>query len=213
MEFGNPYETEYWKVYSGIMRPGGLELTQRLLELSRLQGGAHVLDLGCGCGAATEFLVRQGFKAVGMDQSPVLLEDARERYPHLTFVQGDALAMPFANGTLDAVLLECVLSVVPAGEALAECARVTCALGRLLISDVYDPDGVGTPMSRDWWEAQLEVNGLHCTYFEDRTRDLRNFVAQRLWDTGSLKGLCGCMSCEIPAKPGYFALIAEKGGM
>jgi len=32
MEFGNPYETEYWKVYSGIMRPGGLELTQRLLS-------------------------------------------------------------------------------------------------------------------------------------------------------------------------------------
>lgn len=210
MKRGNIYESAHWKSSGDVMRPGGLELTQHLLNISCLRQGAYILDLGCGRGAATAFLAGTGFEPVGMDQSAVLLEEARKRYPNLTFVKGDASFIPFADGTFDAVLLECVLSAIPAGEALAECARVICAQGCLIISDVYDSDGRG-PLSRAWWESHFAAIGFRCAYFEDRTRDLQNFAAQMLWDTGSLVGLCGCMGCEIPAKPGYFAMIAEKG--
>lgn len=211
MELSNPYESACWKTSDGIMRPGGAELTLRLLALSCLHSEANVLDLGCGCGASTELLTRQGFKAIGVDQSPALLKNARELYPHLHFVRGDATDIPFEDDTFDAVLLECVLTVAPVERVLAECWHVTCAQGLLLISDVYDMQGSGTQLSRAWWEMQLASNGFRYVYFEDRTRDLQNFAAQLLWDTGSVNGLCGCMSFELPAKPGYFALIAEKG--
>lgn len=211
MELRNPYESAHWRTAGGVMRPGGLELTRHLLERARLHDGARVLDLGCGHGAATDFLARRGFQVVGMDPSPAILKDARERYPHLTFVRGDATSIPVADGTFDAVLLECVLSAVPTGEALAECARVTSAQGRLLISDVYSLDSGSGPLSRAWWELRLASGGFRRACFEDRTRSLQDFAAQLLWDTGSLNGLCGCMRCEMPEKPGYFALIAGKG--
>lgn len=211
MKRGNIYESAHWKFSGDVMRPGGLELTQRLLRLSRLRRGASILDLGCGRGAATAFLAGAGFKAVGIDQSAILLEEARKRRPDLTFVKGNATSIPFADGVFDAVLLECVLSVIPSEEVLSECARVIHADGCLLISDVYDQEGVGGPLSHAWWESQLTAFCFRCAYFEDRTRDLQNFAAQLLWDTGSLDGLHGCMmGCEMPAKPGYFAMIAEK---
>lgn len=211
MKRDKPYESAQWKTSGDIMRPGGLELTGRLVELSCLPKGARVLDLGCGRGVSTAFLAEAGFKAVGMDQSASLLDEARNRRPNATFVHGDATAIPCSDGAFDAVLLECVLSAVPATAALAECARVTGPLGRVLLTDVYDRDGGEAQLSRAWWEWQLEAGGFRCICFEDHTRDLQNFAAQLLWDTGSLEGLCGCMNCEMPAKPGYFLMIAEKG--
>lgn len=209
-KFSNPYESQRWKTSTGLMRPGGLELTQHLLEWSGLRRGARILDLGCGRGGATAYVANAGFEVVGVDQSAALLKEARERYPHLTFIEGDATAIPFASKTFDAVLLECVLSVASTGEILAECARVTGPKGLLMISDVYDRDGVDGPLSQAWWKTQLEANGFYTTYFEDRVRDLQRFAAQLLWETGSLNHLCGCIGFKMPPRPSYFLQIARQ---
>ena len=51
-----------------------------------------VLDLGCGSGEHSRFLAREGFRAVGLDRSEAMLEQARERPlpSNLQFVLGEA---------------------------------------------------------------------------------------------------------------------------
>lgn len=59
-------------------------------ELIDMEKGCSVLDLGCGNGALTKVLNDKGYKAIGMDMSEELLNIARENYPHIEFIQGDA---------------------------------------------------------------------------------------------------------------------------
>ncbi len=61
-----------------------------VLGLLELTPGMTVLDLGCGNGALTQALQTLGTRPVGMDASGEQLAIARETYPQLTFVQGDA---------------------------------------------------------------------------------------------------------------------------
>lgn len=61
-----------------------------VLELISAEKGSNILDLGCGNGALTNELTQRGFHAVGLDASSDLLEIARENYPHISFVEGDA---------------------------------------------------------------------------------------------------------------------------
>lgn len=61
-----------------------------VMSLLDLRAGETVLDLGCGNGALTRRLADAGVNAVGMDASPELLAAARETYPELTFLAGDA---------------------------------------------------------------------------------------------------------------------------
>ena len=49
------------------LRPGGLALTEALIELAGFGPGDRVADVGCGLGASTRLLIRRGVAAVGVD--------------------------------------------------------------------------------------------------------------------------------------------------
>lgn len=49
-----------------------------------------VLDLGCGNGALTAKFAEKGLQVTGMDASETMLAVARQAYPEIHFVQGDA---------------------------------------------------------------------------------------------------------------------------
>jgi ubiquinone/menaquinone biosynthesis C-methylase UbiE len=61
---------------------------------------ARTLDVACGTGFMTRHLRGE---VVGLDQSASMLEVAREQAPQAEFVQGDGLALPFANDSFDRV--------------------------------------------------------------------------------------------------------------
>lgn len=61
-----------------------------VLELIDAGQGSSVLDLGCGNGALTKALQEKGYLAKGLDASKELLAIAREKYPDIEFMQGDA---------------------------------------------------------------------------------------------------------------------------
>lgn len=81
---------------------------KRMLEYVELPHQPHVLDLGCGTGRllhrlATQFPTLQG---TGLDLSTEMLRQAQQRNQHgtrLTYRQGNAESMPFAEGEFDAV--------------------------------------------------------------------------------------------------------------
>ncbi|MGH3003389.1 MAG: class I SAM-dependent methyltransferase [Gaiellaceae bacterium] len=75
------------------------ELRQLIEAIARLPL-ARTLDVACGTGFLTRHLRGE---VVGLDQSARMLEAARAQAPGATFVQGDALELPFADGAFERV--------------------------------------------------------------------------------------------------------------
>jgi demethylmenaquinone methyltransferase / 2-methoxy-6-polyprenyl-1,4-benzoquinol methylase len=104
--------------------------------------GAHVLDVAAGPGNVAVELVRQGAAEVtALDLSfNMLWEGARQGHTGITWVNGDALALPFPDASFDAVTISFGLRNVPDPEAaLAEFARVTRPGGRVVVCEFADP--------------------------------------------------------------------------
>lgn len=61
-----------------------------VLNLLTAPLGSFVIDLGCGNGALTERLINKGYRTLGIDASPQMLEKAKELHPNLDFRLDDA---------------------------------------------------------------------------------------------------------------------------
>ena len=105
-----------------------------------LRSGETVLDLGAGTGVSTQELARSGAYAVGADLSLGMLEAGHVRRPDVPLLASDALALPFADGTFDAVTISLALrNIVDPDAALREMARVTKPGGRLVVCEFSRP--------------------------------------------------------------------------
>ena len=85
---------------------------------------ARTLDVACGTGFLTQHLRGD---VVGLDQSQAMIEVARDRMPDTKLVQGDALALPFPDGSFDRVFTSyfyCHLEETERAQFLAEARRV-----------------------------------------------------------------------------------------
>jgi arsenite methyltransferase len=115
---------------------GQRRATLRALEP---QPGERVLDVGCGPGyLAGEMaqLVGPDGRVHGVDPSPAMLGIAHGHAPTAELTEGDALSLPVADGSFDAVVSTQVYEYVADVEAaLAEARRVLRPGGRLLVLD------------------------------------------------------------------------------
>ena len=196
------------------LRPGGLQLTEELIAFAGFRPGSLVADVGCGLGASTRLLNERGFRAVGVDADVAAGTAAGAS----ALIAADAARLPFADGKLDGVLAECVLSVLPdRSAALAEWARALKAGGRLALSDVYARAGAeaaGTMTRASLIEA-IAAAGLRVEWFEDRSEALKRWVAEFIFGYGSLDALCGGRGGIDAAalslsRPGYCLIVARK---
>jgi demethylmenaquinone methyltransferase/2-methoxy-6-polyprenyl-1,4-benzoquinol methylase len=104
------------------------------------QPGERILDLAAGTGTSTEPLAETGAQVVACDFSLGMLAVGRRRRPDLTFVAGDAMALPFPDATFDAVTMSFGLrNVADLDAGLRELARVTKPGGRLVICEFSQP--------------------------------------------------------------------------
>jgi trans-aconitate 2-methyltransferase len=88
--------TQYLKFEDERTRP-----PRDLLAQVPLRSPRRVADLGCGPGNSTELLIKRFPQAevVGVDSSPDMLRQARERLPGCTFVEGDLSTWAPQDGT------------------------------------------------------------------------------------------------------------------
>ena len=90
------------------------------------QPGQRVLDLAAGTGTSSESFVRVGAQVVPCDFSLGMLQVGRKRLPHLPFVAGDAMTLPFADASFDAVTISFGLrNIHDPAQGLREMRRVT----------------------------------------------------------------------------------------
>ena len=225
----SPYESAALRQISGLtLRPGGVDLTDRALSWCRFAVGDSLLDVGCGVGASVEHLRNTyGLAVAGIDPSRTLIAEGLARNPALPLAEGSAEALPVADGELDGILCECVLSVVHRPlQALREFARAIRPGGALILSDLYlrgdaERDRLtglqkGTSlqgmMSRDALEALLDDSGFTLCLWEDHTHLLQELAARLVLAHGSLDGLW-CVSRDgdcFGERPGYYLLVARK---
>jgi demethylmenaquinone methyltransferase/2-methoxy-6-polyprenyl-1,4-benzoquinol methylase len=103
-----------------------------------LRPGQRCLDLGAGTGVSTEELTRSGAYVVGADLSLGMLAAGVHR--GVPLLGADALALPFADESFDAVTISFALrNIVDTGAALRELARVTRPGGRLVVCEFSHP--------------------------------------------------------------------------
>lgn len=233
-------QEDFQRVAGEIWRPGGPALTRRALELAARQcglvPGARLLDLGCGPGASLELLSGLGYRPLGLDRRAHAAWAKRaagaERIPAVIFLQGDAACPPLADNSVDGVLSECVLSLLPDPlDALRGCRRALRSGGALLLSDLFrhgdmpkEGDASLIPpesgclagaRSRAVWESLLDRAGFVLRCFEDHSRALVELAARLLWygaDAGPkwLRGGCACG--DRRGAVGYGLWIAQKEG-
>src|SRR5258706_5969057 len=105
-----------------------------------LKPGEKVLDLGAGTGVSTLELAKSGALAVGADLSIGMLQAGRAKRPTVSLLAADALTLPFADQTFDAVTISFALrNIVDTDAALREMARVTKPGGRLVVCEFSHP--------------------------------------------------------------------------
>ena len=119
-----PRYEEYWTDTVLFVEP--------LLDAAAARAGSRLLDVACGPGFVSEAAAARGAQPTGADVAAAMVERARLRCPDLTFVIGDALRLPFPDGSFDAVTMNFgILHVSQPERALAEANRVLVPGGRL----------------------------------------------------------------------------------
>ncbi len=112
-----------------------------VLALAGDVDGRTVLDAGCGPGLYAEELLRRGARVVGFDQSPALLELARERVKNQASLRLHDLSEPLdwlADASVDLVVLALALNYVDDRVAmLREFRRVLRPSGALVVSTTH----------------------------------------------------------------------------
>jgi len=125
--------------------------TVRLLDLKPTDAA---LDVACGTGDLTRALQAGGAASVvGVDFTPEMLDVARARQDGLTYLEGDAMALPFKDASFDAVTIAFGLrNVQDPAKAVGEFFRVLRPGGRLAILEFDRP----SPAPIAW------LNDLYC---------------------------------------------------
>lgn len=150
--------------------------------------GDRVLDLGCGFGRHAFEAARRGAAVIALDAGPeevmqvratlgAMVEAGELAADHpATAVQGDALALPFPDGTFDRVIASEVLEHIPDDvAAMRELARVLRPGGTMAVTvPRFGPEAVNWALSDEYHD----IPGGHVRIYR------RSTLARRLGSAG-----------------------------
>ena len=150
-------------VYDAMNRvmTAGLDRSWRRLTVEAVvQPGDRVLDACCGTGDLAVAAEREGGIVTGLDFSPRMLERARRKSDTVEWVEGDLLALPFADGSFDAATIGFgVRNVAEVDAAIGELRRVLRSGGRLGVLEITQPRGVLRPFFSLWFNRIVPLLG------------------------------------------------------
>jgi demethylmenaquinone methyltransferase/2-methoxy-6-polyprenyl-1,4-benzoquinol methylase len=111
-----------------------------LLRAAELRPGESALDVCCGTGDIAIALAQAGARVTGCDFTPEMLAQARARSANVSWVQADALELPFPENGFAVVTIGYGLrNLADFARGVSELVRVLKPGGRLLILDFGKP--------------------------------------------------------------------------
>jgi SAM-dependent methyltransferase len=118
-----------------------LPLFAAALDAARITPGTRLLDAGCGAGLLALLASLRGAQVALLDASAALLAIARERLPTADVREGDLEALPFADGSFDAVTaVNSVFYAADMAHACRELCRVVRPGGRVVVTAWGPPE-------------------------------------------------------------------------
>ena len=141
-----------------LFRDHTQEIVQSLFPEERPRAGTHLLELGCGPGFYACRLSEElpNLQTTGIDLSVALIQraTARARSLHLancTFQHADAHALPYATGSIDAIVVSRLFLIVPDKEGIiSEIHRVLKPHGRCFIAEPTSGFRTRLPLAVMW---------------------------------------------------------------
>jgi len=153
---------DWWlghNLYADKHRPGWDEERAQLERWIEDIPPKRTLDVACGTGFMTR---RLHGEVTGLDQSDAMLEVARGQVPAATFVQGDALDLPFDDGEFERVFSSyfyCHLEEDDRTRFLAEVRRVASEL--VIVGSRLQPDE-----KAERWDERVLNDGTRWRVFK-----------------------------------------------
>ena len=139
---------------------------RRLVRRAGLRPGGTALDVASGTGKVAADLhrrVQPGGRVLGVDLSPGMTAVAKRRYadrPGLTYVVGDALALPTDDASFDAATIAFGMRNLPDyRQGFAEMARSVRPGGRVLCLEIARPRSRLARFMRWWFDRIVPVIG------------------------------------------------------
>jgi ubiquinone/menaquinone biosynthesis C-methylase UbiE len=118
-----PADANWWELFELLVREADLL-------------GRRVLDVGCGTGRFSAALHERGSRVWGVEPSPEMAAEARERGVNVKIARAEQL--PFKEGWFERAVLWLVAHLVDRPAVFAELARVLSPEGRIAIA-TFDP--------------------------------------------------------------------------
>jgi len=150
-----------YDVMNHLMTAGLDVRWRRLAAEAAVRTGDRVLDAACGTGDLAIADLKAGAgKVTGLDFSEKMLERARSKHASIEWMQGDMLALPFADETFDAATVGFgVRNVENLELGLRELRRVLRPGGRLSILEITQARGALRPFYSLWFDRVVPLLG------------------------------------------------------
>jgi sarcosine/dimethylglycine N-methyltransferase len=140
---------------------GGLAATDELARGAQIANGSRVADFCAGLGGTVRYLAHQyGAKVTGIELTPSRVSGAQELIKRVGLqnearvVEGNAMSVPLADATMDAVVSQEAFCHVPdPAKAIAEAFRILRKDGRLAFTDWIANEQLSTDDSQLMWDG------------------------------------------------------------
>ena len=161
-----PEYDDWWRgagLFAERDRPGWEDEVEALCRAIAALEPARTLDVACGTGFLTR---RLRGDVVGLDQSTTMLEEARRQAPAATFVEGDALSLPFDAAAFERIVTGHFYGHLEEADRVRFLAEARRVARELVVIDSALHDGV-EPV--EWQERVLNDGSrweVYKRYFE-----------------------------------------------
>jgi ubiquinone/menaquinone biosynthesis C-methylase UbiE len=204
---------KYDSVWSSLTR----QFIPHLISAAEFSSGMSVLDVACGPGYVSATAQQLGAVSTGVDFSEKMIGIAKQTFPGISFLQGDAQNLPFEKDSFDRVLINFgLLHISRPEKACAEVCRVLKSGGRLGFTVWAGPEkNPGAKIVNDAIEAHADLDvGLpegppHYLYGE--REECRKVLEEAGFDGNSISYETRTVEWHHPSASYFFEVERDAG--
>ena len=204
---------KYHSVWSSLTQ----QFIPHLVSAAEVSSGMSVLDVACGPGYVSAAAKQLGAVSTGIDFSKKMIGIAKQTFPGISFLHGDAQNLPLEKDSFDRVLINFgLLHVSRPEKACAEACRVLKSGGRLGFTVWAGPEkNPGAKIVNDAIEAHANLDvGLPegpPRYLYGEREECRKVLEQAGFDGNSMSYETRAVEWHLPSASYFFEAERDAG--